>query len=122
MHKIPEQIVQFIEKTMQTGRVEVTAGEQSLAEVKIQRGIFQGDALSLLLFVIISPETILTTRDQRNNYNQKTKVGKKQLYGRFKRLTSDISHKKKVDPSKKRNRKRETELFLIVPTKQRHKD
>ena len=31
--------------------MELTAGGQNLAEVKIQRGIFQGDAQSLLLFV-----------------------------------------------------------------------
>ena len=37
---------------MQTWRVELTARGQSLAEVKIQRGIFQGDALSPLRFVI----------------------------------------------------------------------
>ena len=37
---------------MATWRVELTAGKKSLSEVKIQRGIFQGDALSLLLFVI----------------------------------------------------------------------
>ena len=37
---------------MQTWRVKLTAGGQILAEVKIQRGIFQGDSLSLLLFVI----------------------------------------------------------------------
>ena len=30
----------------------MTAGERSLAEAKVQRGIFQGDALSLLLFII----------------------------------------------------------------------
>ena len=51
MYKIPDQIVQFIEKTMQTRRVVLTAGRQSLADVKIQRGIFQRDALSPLLFV-----------------------------------------------------------------------
>ena len=42
-----------MEKTMKIRRVELTAGGgKSLAEAKIQRGIFQGDALSLLLFVI----------------------------------------------------------------------
>ena len=51
MYKIPDQVIQFIEKTMQTCRVELTAGGKSLAEVKIQRGIYQGDALLPLLFV-----------------------------------------------------------------------
>ena len=37
---------------MQTWRVELTPGRKSVAEVKIQRGIFQGDALSPLLYVI----------------------------------------------------------------------
>ena len=37
---------------MEFWRVELTAGGKSLAEAKIQRGIFQGDALSPLLFVI----------------------------------------------------------------------
>ena len=52
MYKIPDQIIQFIVKTMQTWRVELTAGGKSLAEVKIQRGIFQAEAQSPLLFVI----------------------------------------------------------------------
>ena len=33
-------------------RVELTVGGRSIAETKIQRGIFQGDALSPLLFII----------------------------------------------------------------------
>ena len=37
---------------MKTWRVELTAGGKSLTEVKIQRGIFQGDAISTLLFII----------------------------------------------------------------------
>ena len=45
-------IVQFIEKTLQTWRVELTAGRQSLEEVKVQRGILQGDALSPILFLV----------------------------------------------------------------------
>ena len=37
---------------MKTLRVELTAGGRSLAETKIKRGIFQGYALSPLLFII----------------------------------------------------------------------
>ena len=37
---------------MKTWRVELTAGGRSIAETKIQRGIFQGDSRSPLLFII----------------------------------------------------------------------
>ena len=37
---------------MKTWRRELTAGGRRLAEAKIQRGIFQEDALSPLLFII----------------------------------------------------------------------
>ena len=37
---------------MKNWRVELTAGGKSMAETKIQRGIFQGDALSRLQFII----------------------------------------------------------------------
>ena len=37
---------------MKNWRVELIAGGKSMAETKIQRGIFQGDALSPLLFII----------------------------------------------------------------------
>ena len=37
---------------MKIWRVELTAGERSFTEAKIQRGIFQGDALSPLIFII----------------------------------------------------------------------
>ena len=36
---------------MKTWRVELTAGRRSFAETEIQRGSFQGDALSPLLFI-----------------------------------------------------------------------
>ena len=52
MYKISHEIINFIDKTMKTWRLELTAGERRLAEAKIQRGIFQGDALSPLLFII----------------------------------------------------------------------
>ena len=52
MYKISDEVINFINKTMKTWRVELTAGGRRLAEAKIQRGIFQGDALSPLLFII----------------------------------------------------------------------
>ena len=53
MYKISDEVKNFIEKAMKTWRVELTAEEKSLAETKIQRGIFRGDALSPLLFIIV---------------------------------------------------------------------
>ena len=49
MYKILNQVILFI---MKTWIVELTAEGRSLAEVKIQRGIFPGDALLPLVFVI----------------------------------------------------------------------
>ena len=52
MYKISDEVINFVEKTKITWRVELTAGRKSFAETKIQRVIFQGDALSALLFII----------------------------------------------------------------------
>ena len=52
MYKISDEVINFIEKTMKTWKEELTAGGRSLAEAKVQIGIFQGDARSPLLFKI----------------------------------------------------------------------
>ena len=52
MYKVSHEVINFIEQTMKTWRVDLTAGGRSIAETKIQRGIFQGGALSPLLFII----------------------------------------------------------------------
>ena len=52
MYKILQEVIKFIEQTMKTRRVELTAGGRGIAETKIQRSIFKGDALSPLLFII----------------------------------------------------------------------
>ena len=52
MYKISHGIIKFIEKIKESWRVELTAGVKSLAETKIQRGIFRGDAQLPPLFII----------------------------------------------------------------------
>ena len=42
MYKTSDEVINFIEKTMKTMKVELTARGRTLAEAKIQRGIFQG--------------------------------------------------------------------------------
>ena len=55
MYKISHEIINLIEKNMKNWRGELTAGGKSLTETKIQRGIFQGDALSLLFIIAMMP-------------------------------------------------------------------
>ena len=52
MYKISHEVINFIEENMKNWRVELIAGGKSLPETKIQRGVFQGDALSPLVFTI----------------------------------------------------------------------
>ena len=52
MYKISYEVINFIEETMKTCRVQLTAGGRCFHETNIQRGIFQGDAQSPLLFII----------------------------------------------------------------------
>ena len=49
MYKNFGEILKFIENTMENWEVELTVGGKDLTEVKIEKGIFQGDALSPLL-------------------------------------------------------------------------
>ena len=51
MYKISHEVINFFEKTMQNWRVELTAEGRSLAETKIQRGIFQEDTLLPIIFL-----------------------------------------------------------------------
>ena len=46
-------VIEFITDAMKNWKVEITAGGKNLAEVNIQRGVFQRDALLPLLFVMV---------------------------------------------------------------------
>ena len=50
---VNEEIRRIVKESMKSWKVELTYGNDVLGEVKIERGIFQGDSLSPLLFVII---------------------------------------------------------------------
>ena len=52
MYTISHEVINVIEKTMKAWRVELTARGRSLAETKIQKGIFQRYVLPPLLFII----------------------------------------------------------------------
>ena len=52
MWKISLDVINLTEKTRKTLKVELTAGEGSLAKAKIQWDIFQEDVLSPLLFIV----------------------------------------------------------------------
>ena len=74
IYEILDKVIKFIDKTMETWRVELTAGGKSLAEVK--RGIFQRDALS--------PITICNRDDVKQSHSQ-------EMHGRI----YSVNHKKR---------------------------
>ena len=73
---IAENVQNFLTNTMKTWRTELTVKGTVLGEVKIKRGIFQGDSLSPLLFVIaMIPLTLALRKSPLGyTYTNKTKI------------------------------------------------
>ena len=70
MYKLSDEVINLIEKTMKTRRVELTAGGRSLAEAKIQKDIFYGDAMMSLNHILrkcTAGYTLSRSQDQSNN-------------------------------------------------------
>ena len=66
----------FVNTSMKQWNTELTASNQILENVKIRRGIFQGDGLSPLLFVLVKIPLILILR-QTKTFCELRKGGKK---------------------------------------------
>ena len=84
MYKISHEVINFIEKTMKTWRVEFTTGGSSLTEAKIRRCICQGDALLLYSHIQYHYDIIIKTREdffRKNIYLSIYLQGSKGLCG-----------------------------------------
>ena len=74
---VSENIIQMVENIMQNWKTMLTSAGKELAEIHIRRGIFQGDSLSPLLFVICLIPMSLALRKVKAGYsfgNDKRKV------------------------------------------------
>ena len=89
--KAYENIMQMVENSMPNWKTMLTSAGKEPAEVHIRRGIFQGDSLSPLLFVICLIPMLLVLRKVKAGYslgNGKPKVNhllfmdEMKLYGR----------------------------------------
>ena len=66
---INEKIRKLLAESMKSWQIEVTSGEENLGEVNIRRGIFQGDSLSPLSFVVCLLPPIHILRDAAPGYH-----------------------------------------------------
>ena len=69
MFGITENLTGVIQNSMKQWRTELMAGNQVVGEVCIKRGIFQGDSLSPLLFVLALIPLTLVLRKVKAGYN-----------------------------------------------------
>ena len=69
MCKISKKVIKFIAEVMMNRKMELIAGGKTLTEVTIPGGIFQGDVLSSLLFIIAMMPLNHILRKYASGYN-----------------------------------------------------
>ncbi len=69
LYSITPNVVELLRKSMKHWRTELTAGGTTLGEVNIRRGIFQGDSLSPLLFVLALIPLSKLLNDMKDGYH-----------------------------------------------------
>ena len=67
-------VLAIIRNSMTNWKTVLTSGGKDLGEVSIKRGIFQGDSLSPLLFVIIMLPLTLILRKMRAGYKMRKEI------------------------------------------------
>ena len=65
---IADNVKKLLSNSMKTWRTELTSCGESLGDVQIKRGIFQGDSLSPLLFVLALTPMSMVLRNVRHGY------------------------------------------------------
>ena len=68
LYGIATNIIQFILRAMEQSQTELTHQQTSFGNVNIKRGIFQGDSLSPLLFIIAMMPLTVMLRTLKNGY------------------------------------------------------
>ena len=74
MFGVPSNMISLLENSMDTWRTDLTSSKNIFGEVRIKRGIFQGDSLSPLLFVLALIPLSLILRDVKAGYDLREKV------------------------------------------------
>lgn len=66
---VTENIIKFIQWSMSTWKTEITVCGQTLAEIEIEQGVFYGESLSPLIFVICIIALPSMLRKMKAGYN-----------------------------------------------------
>jgi len=72
LHKIDHKIINLVQQSMGSWNTVLTSGDKHLGNIKIKRGIVQGDALSPLLFSVATNPLSYILRDAKQAYTLKT--------------------------------------------------
>ena len=70
---IADNVSDFLEKSMEQWKLQLRSNGEDLEEVDVKRRIFQGDSLSLLLFVLSMVPLSLILRKVNANYEWRKK-------------------------------------------------
>jgi hypothetical protein len=80
MLKIAANVRTFVESSMENWKTELISSGESLGNVNIRRGIFQGDSLSLLIFVMCMTPLSLILRKEKVGYEFRGKNWKSTIF------------------------------------------